>query len=153
MATIAVNDLLEAVKDLNELFEEEDRVKANTKSTKEDLFNALEQLAPSLEDGDSLFQSTIDLLIELEYDVPANIKVKKVQAEKKQAANPKGEIIKPKKEAGELSNKAIVYLAWKEGEEDSEKLFSKVKEAVKITTIKGWMNQWKNGKNLPAIVK
>jgi len=51
------------------------------------------------------------------------------------------------------SNKAIVYLAWKDGEKDLEKLHKKVNENVKLTTIKGWTRMWGNKKGLPAIAK
>lgn len=49
------------------------------------------------------------------------------------------------------SNKGQVYLAWKAGETDIDKLHKKVNEAVNIGTIKAWIGQWKNGKNLPAV--
>ncbi len=58
-----------------------------------------------------------------------------------------------KKKSGELSNKAKVYQAWQKNETDVTKLSKLVSGAVKETTIKSWMNQWKNGKNLPAIAK
>jgi len=51
------------------------------------------------------------------------------------------------------SNKGQVYIAWKNGENDFEKLSEKIDGAVKLSTIKGWCNAWKNGKNLPAIAK
>lgn len=49
------------------------------------------------------------------------------------------------------SNKAIVYQRWQKGEENVDKLIKNV--SVKETTIKNWINQWKKGKNLPAIAK
>jgi len=48
------------------------------------------------------------------------------------------------------SNKQNVYIAWKNGEHDSGKLWTSVKEAVKINTIKVWISAWTKGKNLPA---
>jgi len=51
------------------------------------------------------------------------------------------------------SNKAVVYLAWKDGEKDLEKLHKKVNESVKLGTIKSWITQWKTEKNLPAVAK
>lgn len=52
------------------------------------------------------------------------------------------------------SNKAIVYLAWKQdGIENEVELGALVKNRVKDTTIKSWISQWKKGKNLPAIAK
>lgn len=63
----------------------------------------------------------------------------------------------PKKFKGPVdhstSNKAQVYIAWKAGETDVEKLHKKVNEGVGKSTIKAWIGQWKNGKNLPAIAK
>jgi len=51
------------------------------------------------------------------------------------------------------SNKGQVYIAWKNGENDFEKLSEKIDGAIKLSTIKGWCNAWKNEKNLPAIAK
>jgi len=51
------------------------------------------------------------------------------------------------------SNKGRVYIAWKDGENDFEKLSGKIDGAVKLSTIKGWCNAWKNGNNLPAVAK
>jgi len=51
------------------------------------------------------------------------------------------------------SNKGQIYLAWKDGEEDINKLHKMVDEAVKTNTIKGWMKGWKVGKRLPAVAK
>jgi hypothetical protein len=52
------------------------------------------------------------------------------------------------------SNKAIVYLAWKQdGIEDEVELGALVENRVKDTTIKVWISQWKKGNNLPAIAK
>ena len=49
------------------------------------------------------------------------------------------------------SNKGQVYLAWKAGETEVDKLLKVVNEAVSKGTIKSWVGQWKNGKNLPAV--
>ena len=51
------------------------------------------------------------------------------------------------------SNKAVVYKLWTAGTKDPEKLSAKVNNAVKLTTIKAWLNQWKNKKNLPSVAK
>jgi len=81
-------------------------------------------------------------------------KKEKATAAKKKEANAK----KPKNKANtdfSKSNKAQVFLLWNhgKGETDSGKLHKKIKGAVKVNTIKGWLNQWKNNKNLPAIAK
>lgn len=49
------------------------------------------------------------------------------------------------------SNKAIVYGRWLGGEKEITTLSNGV--TVKESTIKTWVGQWKNGKNLPAIAK
>jgi hypothetical protein len=51
------------------------------------------------------------------------------------------------------SNKAQVYLAWRDGEVDTSALHKKVSEEVKLSTIKSWTGMWKKGKGLPAIAK
>jgi hypothetical protein len=53
------------------------------------------------------------------------------------------------------SNKAAVYIAFKNGERDIEKLHSECDKAVKQSTIKGWTNSWKRGKEnkLPAVAR
>jgi len=59
-----------------------------------------------------------------------------------------------KKVTGELSNKAIVYNAWKKTPKITVgELYSLVNKAVKENTIKGWLSQWKSGTNFPAIAK
>ena len=59
-----------------------------------------------------------------------------------------------KKVTGELSNKAIVYNAWKKTPKITVgELYSLVNKAVKENTIKGWLRQWKSGTNFPAIAK
>lgn len=52
------------------------------------------------------------------------------------------------------SNKEVVYKLWKKKPSiEPQKCFEEVNEAVKLTTIRGWINQWKNGNNLPACAK
>ena len=80
-------------------------------------------------------------------------KMKVVPAEKEEKKEQKKE---PKSKEGvdhSKSNKAIVYLAWEDGEKDLEKLHKKVNENVKLGTIKSWTRQWVKGKALPAIAK
>ena len=49
------------------------------------------------------------------------------------------------------SNKERVYRLWeKKPTVDPQKCFEEVEEAVKLTTIRSWINQWKKGKALPA---
>jgi hypothetical protein len=61
---------------------------------------------------------------------------------------------KPSKDAGEPSNKEVVYRAWHANKDRSSEqaptYFKLVKEAVKLTTIRGWISAWLKGQNLPA---
>ena len=44
--------------------------------------------------------------------------------------------------------------AWKEDpEKKAEELLDIVGGAVKLGTVRGWIGQWKRGKNLPAVAK
>ena len=52
-----------------------------------------------------------------------------------------------------VSNKGIVYLAWKEGQKDIETLHKLVSARVKLNTIKAWIGAWEKDKNLPANAK
>jgi len=85
---------------------------------------------------------------------------KKTEPKAKMEIVHKGKEEKPKSEkktAGikdhSKSNKAVVYLAWKDGEEDVKKLHKLIKARVKETTITSWTRQWAKGKALPAIAK
>ncbi|KKM77713.1 hypothetical protein LCGC14_1367310, partial [marine sediment metagenome] len=91
-----------------------------------------------------------------DYDECKKLSPKKGSVKKKGAAKKtktKGE----KKKTGTVdyskSNKAIIYFAWKKGQKDAKKLHALVKEAVKLGTIRNWLNGWKNGKYLPAVAK
>lgn len=66
----------------------------------------------------------------------------------------------PKKRVGtssakprDHSNKAQVYRAWQDGEKDVDALSTMIDGAVKKTTIKAWLNDWRKDKNLPSIAK
>lgn len=143
---ISKDMLVDAAKDLNTIFEDEP-IKVNTKSTSDSLTEGIKAVIDQLQDGDELNQSTVDLLIELECDVPGKIKIRKTAKEK---SAPKSKSNGEKKAPGEPSNKSVVYSFWKKGEVDVIKLRKAVKENVKENTIKIWIQAWKNGKNLPA---
>lgn len=119
-------------------------IKVNTKSTFAGLMEGITEAVENFEGKAVLSQKTIDFLCEKEIDVPAQIKVKSKAASGKPA--------KEKKEKAEKSpsNKWIIYQAWKKGEKESIKLYSLIHQNVKETTIKSWISQWNNGKNLPA---
>ena len=73
------------------------------------------------------------------------------KADKKDA--PKTEKSVKQKVPGTPSNKEVVYLLWKAGEEKLEILYKAVEVNVKEGTVKSWVNQWKKGSNLPACAK
>ena len=73
------------------------------------------------------------------------------KADKKDA--PKTEKSVKQKVPGTPSNKEVVYLLWKAGEEKLEILYKAVEVNVKEKTVKSWVNQWKKGSNLPACAK
>lgn len=62
-------------------------------------------------------------------------------------------LFEDEKEESDLSNKAVIFLAWKDGVEDVSALLERVNSAVKENTIKVWMNRWKRGVALPSIAK
>lgn len=144
---------IKAVKDINTPYDKKDQIKYNTETTNQKFYEELRDVAEELEDGDKLFQSTVDLLTRLEIDCPAGVKIRKEPVKKataKKAASKKA-LAKPKVADHSKSNKAIVYKTWKGGTKDPEKLHKKVKEAVQLTTIKNWLKAWAEGKNLPTI--
>jgi len=73
------------------------------------------------------------------------------EEEEEEEAPPVKKKAPAKKVSGEPSNKAQVYLAWKKGEKDSDKLYTLIDGRVKQATVKSWMKQWEKGNNLPAI--
>lgn len=62
---------------------------------------------------------------------------------------------KPKKEAGQPSNKEIIYKAWMKSKKKAttDELLQLVDGAVKEGTVKGWVSSWNRGQGLPACVK
>lgn len=70
---------------------------------------------------------------------------------------PKPAVARAPKQGGEPSNKEVVYKLWEASEDKPETLaqtcFQAVKEAVKLTTIKGWFASWKRGHTLPACAR
>ena len=58
----------------------------------------------------------------------------------------------------ELSNKQVVYSLFQKVKPENalgnaEKWWETINKKVKLTTIKGWISMWKNGKGLPKPVK
>lgn len=84
---------------------------------------------------------------------PKEPKAAKVVKEPKTPKVPKPKERKTRVD-GQPSNKEVVYKLWLgEKEIDPEKCLKKVSGAVKLTTIRAWIGQWKNKNNLPACAK
>ena len=154
---VTVKDLIAVAEELNKLLDLDPALPTNSKTRKIDLLRELEDAAGELEPQDKLTDKTVATLKAIGIDVPGQEEKKDTKAVAKKAAEAKGKAKVMKKVNGEKkkgfsdSNKARIYLMWKDGEENVEKLHKKIKEGVKINTIRSWINQWKNKKNLPAI--
>lgn len=74
-------------------------------------------------------------------------------AARKNSEEKKVEKKEKKRSTKKLSNKALVYQAWEQGETDENKLHDLIDGRVKLSTVKSWLSGWKNGRNLPAIAK
>ena len=128
MSKIKREELTKAAQELNKVLKlGEEGIPTNSKITNEELSDYLRGTAECLKKGMKIKKSTVTLLLDLEADVPADIKI-----------------------LGKPSNKQTVYAAWNKGETDVQKLYSLVKKQVKESTIKSWIGAWKNKKNLPA---
>ena len=57
----------------------------------------------------------------------------------------------PRTRDGAPCSKTVVYLAWKKGQTDVDKLMSLPGQNAALITVRGWLSAWKNGKNLPAV--
>lgn len=88
-------ELMEAAKDINNMYKEgEQPIKINTKSTNDQLIRDISKATEELEDGDELNQLTVDILLELEIDIPAKLKIRKEKSQVK-AKDDKREDLKP----------------------------------------------------------
>lgn len=90
----SVDDLKKVAEELNETINPDPKIKVGSRSTVAELTEAIIATAAVLEDGDILTQKTIDILVGLEVDMPAKIKVKTVD---KKTSKPKEEKTKEKK--------------------------------------------------------
>ena len=68
--------LIDVAKELNEVLNPDPHIKTGVKATLGQLTDEITEVAEELEDGDILTQSTVDMLMEMEVDVPAKIKIK-----------------------------------------------------------------------------
>ena len=106
-----------------------------TKKLREDMLSAVDELPPTKKKKEMSTK-------------------RKETAKKAPAKKESTKTTTKKKVTGELSNKAIVYNAWKKTPKITVgELYSLVNKAVKENTIKGWLSQWKSGTNFPAIAK
>jgi hypothetical protein len=146
-----VDDSLEkAVEEAETLKDCRELVKAN------DVFKPLRNGLAGYKLIRKLKEEMLALLVPEEEPKKEEEPAKEKKETKKPASSAKKETKKPaadKKDKGAPSNKEVVYLAWKAGETDLEKLHKKVKEGVRIGTIKSWLSAWSKDKNLPAVAK
>jgi hypothetical protein len=145
--------LLKAVEDINSLYEKP-VMKLTADNSEEEFVNAIVKFGDKLEDGDALFKETIELLLDLEIDIPAKLKVRKPEKATKvvkekiitEKESPPSKI-KAVQESGAVSTKLLVYREWKKGTALDKICASN--SAVKGTTIRSWINSWKKNKFLP----
>jgi len=153
MAKITMQRLKVAAEDLNTLYEKP-AIKINAETTDNALIAAIEKCGEGLEDGDLLTQATVDLLIELEIDVPSKIKIKKeAKATKPAKADKPEKKAKAPKEKGALSKRMLIFNIYSAGEKNPEVIFKKMKEAVPLATIKLYVSAWNNGRQVPGGAK
>lgn len=145
---ITLDVVKEVAKGLNESFKPEPPIKINTKSTIASLTEEIRATIDILEKGDVLSEKVADILSELQIDVPAAVKIGDAKKETKKITKS----TKEKKENAGPSNKAVCYLEWKKNNKVTiESLSKKTNNQLKEVTIKIWLKQWSQGKNLPAI--
>ena len=140
--------------EINGIMEIDPKIPTKGSATDVQVKKGIKKAVALMEKGDKITESTREVLLNLEFDLSADVEVIKDKKEtsSKPAATKKAKVAKPPKDHSK-SNKAIIYLAWKDGETDVAKLSKKVKGAIKDSTIKIWVGMWKNKKNLPAVAK
>ena len=126
-----------AANDINEVLGPEPALDINAGDEK--LTADVKALLPEIKDSDDLQLATWKTLKDLGWTgKPAKAAPKAGKRERKPVDRSK-------------CSKAVIYLAWKKGMKDVEKLQKLVSGAVKEGTIRSWLGSWKNGKNLPAV--
>jgi len=131
----------------------------------EEVIDILKELAAQVLRKDEFGDDTWRVLLELgglQDDVKKEIE-EMLGKEKEVVMGTKGKnsgTKKKEKKSGEkrkkedsLSNKGQVWQLWNKGKSQADDLSNIIDGAVKLTTIKSWIRQWKKGKNLPAIAK
>lgn len=110
-----IENFRRAAVNLNQLLDEEDKIDLSL--PKEKMEKELKEASECLEDGDEVEQNTIDVLLEMECDVPAKLKIvksmeKKPKEEKKMKTTKPTKKAKPakkeKKESGPTSKSIIL---------------------------------------------
>lgn len=79
------DDLIYVAKELNELLSPEPSIPSNTRVKVDVLMPNIKEAAELLEDSDKLTEKTFNILLELECDIPAKVKVLKPEKKKKTA--------------------------------------------------------------------
>ena len=137
---------LQAVaKELNDLLGLDPAI--NPEAAEAEVEGKIKEAVLLIEKGDKVSSDSVTALVELgftEHLTACGL----IKAKKEKKAKAKAE-----KVAGAPSNKSVIFLAWKSGKTDVKELLALVKDAVKESTVKGWLNQWKHDKNLPAVAK
>jgi len=102
--------------------------------------------------ADKKAQKEVDDASKREDDRKAEKKSKVVKEAKK--AEPKEKKAKGPEEEKAPSNKQKIYQLYQKVSKEkalthTEKWFKQIEEAVKLSTIRGWVSAWNKGKNLP----
>lgn len=92
---LTVDLLKNAAKELNEVLDPDPPIKITTKSTISGLTKEIKATIDLLEKGDIISQKTMDILVELEIDVVAGVKIK----DKVEKKNEKGKTAKKEKDS------------------------------------------------------
>lgn len=137
------NDLVKTAKELNQVLGLQPAI--NIILAQEELREAVLEASGLLEEGDCVSKSSQEVIQTLKNGIGDVEKEEEVEmsVEKKVAEKKVANVKTP-------SNKFLVFSAWKEGESDIKKISDAIHHGVKETTIKSWINQWKNKKNLPS---
>lgn len=163
---VELKDLETAVDEVNEQLDLDPVIeKTSDKHMRQELKEAMEDADGELFEGNEEFTSGTYKVFEvlgIEHDA---VKIKDESVKKGENEKMKTKTKATKKKAEGLkvgkkktvdyskSNKAVIYKAWKKGKgiKDPEKLLKLVNNKVALTTVRGWLGMWKNGKGLPAI--
>ena len=145
--------LVETAKDLSTIFEQP--IKTGGKTTNDEIKKDLISAGNELQKDDKIADKSKEVLtllgVKLSFEKEKEVPNEKAEKEEKAS----GASVTKKARAKGPSNKSLVYQKWdKSGRKETpEKLYTLIKQSVKLSTIKSWIQAWKNGKNLPAMTK